>query len=72
MQNTDELISKGLDVLGKIVEDKPEPEEPDMGGGGEPPQQQMIEQQHDHEEHFSLYHEYMTPIWAAAITTMVP
>ena len=62
-----ELIGKGFDLLGKVLEKKPEegkaPEE-------EAEPNQAVEIEHDHQDHFGWYHEHMIPLWAAAITTI--
>lgn len=61
-----ELIGKGLDLLGKVLEKKPEGKAPEE----EADPNQAVEIEHDHEDHFSWYHEYMIPLWVAAITTV--
>ena len=83
MQDTEEIIFKSLDILGKLMDadessrrqEKKEPpaEEPDMvGGGGEPPQEQLTEQQveHDPGEHFSLNHIHTQVLIGTAITAV--
>ncbi len=74
MQDTEEIIFKSLDILGKLMEKKEPPaEETDMvGGGGEPPQEQLTEQQVDHDsgEHFSLNHIHTQVLIGTAITAV--
>ncbi len=74
-QDTEEIIFKSLDILGKLLEkeDPPPAEEPDMvGGGGEPPQEQLaaqeVEPDHvDHESHWSWSHNSTQTLAASVI-----
>jgi len=72
MQDTEEIIFKSLDILGKLMEKKEPPaEEPDMGGGVEPQQQmipQEVEPDHvDHESHWSWSHNSTQTLAASVI-----
>jgi hypothetical protein len=73
MQDTEEIIFKGLDIVGKLLEQPPQ-EEPEMSGG-EVPQEQMIPQEvepdHiDHESHFSLHHTQTQVLIGSVITAV--
>lgn len=60
-----ELIGKGLDLLGKVIEKKPEGKAPEEEA--DPNQAVEIEPAHDHEDHFEWYHEHMIGLWIAIV-----